>query len=354
MQTIIDKFNQDLINLLKCQEKERKLSENSLKKSDEIQDNSKITEQFESSQSCPFTANNRKPSFDSLSICPSQAETLSQTSESSFFVSYNSSIPQKISSKEIIPVDKKEELDKDIPFFYGVEEYFKKLMPEKFISYTQTKNYLHKNSFIKGNNYRDNIIKKNEDNYNQEYMQFQNYYFCPIFYYPINNFYYNHNYNNFIQKPKNTKNYKVKKDKPIQNNKKENEDKKENEETDKNDNIQKIIDNGISKDDNKEVEDEINKSEISHNPINKEEVSKNNSYKKYYNQKRNKEYNYYKKTSFYNKKNSKIFQRQYNKYSNYFYDENAFYEEKTRNYYTNNYNKRKYQRPYENKFYGYK
>ena len=348
MQTKIDKFEQNFINPLEGQKREEKPTENYLKKSNEIEsdENSKNIDQIESSQSCPFISNGRKTSYDSLSICASQADTLSQTSESSFFLSYSTPNTQQIPTNEII-IDKK--TDEETSFYSGVEEYFKNLMPEKFTEYTHTKNYINKNSYLKSWNKRDNGLKIKKDNtIIQENIQMQNYFYFPVIYYPINDFYFNQlPFTLTHQTKKTTK--KVKNDKLFKKDKKQNEDEVKNK-------TQKVQhkenkEHKYEKKDEKKDEIEIEKISIS----NKEDGKNNNSFfNKNNNYKRNKDSNY-KKTSYYNKKYNQNYQRQYsNKYSNYYYNDNDIYEEEKTYHYNNNYHKKRYQRPFENKFYGYK
>ena len=347
MQTNIDKFELNFINPINNKEKQRKISDNSLKKSNEIETDEipKKMDLFESSQSCPFISNERKKSYDSLSVGVSQADTLSQTSESSFFLSYTTPNSQHISTNESVQIEIK---DKDIPFYYGVEEYFKKIMPNKFIDYTQTKNYIHKNSFLQKNNFRETGIKIQKENINQGNIQVQNYFYFPFVYYPINNFFFNQYSNVYSNNAKNNAKNMIKKDTEIQKDKKENEDEVKN-------NTQKNEDNEQPQYGKK---DEIvtGKNEQMYNSSKKESKNFNNSFNKNYNYKRNKDYN--KKGNYYNKRysnNNNNYQRQYNnKYSNYNNENDIYQDERTYYYNNNNYHKKKYQKPFENKFYGYK
>ena len=343
MQTNIDKFEQNFINPLQNKEKQTKILDISLKKPNEIEsdENHKIMEQFESSQSCPFISNERKKSYDSISVGVSQADTLSQTSESSFFLSYTTPNSQQISINESTQIEIK---DKDIPFYFGIEEYFKKIMPNKFIDYTQTKNYIHKNSYLQKNNFRESGLKIQKENINQGNIQLQNYFYFPLVYYPINNFFFNHYSNAFSNNTKNNTKNIVKNDKEIQKDKKENEDEIKN-------NTSKIEDNEQLQYDKKD-EIENGKNEQISNSFRKERKNFN----KNYNYKRNKDC---KNGIYYNKRynnNNNNYQRQYNnKYSNYYYNENDYYQEERTYYYNNNnYHKKKHQKPFENKFFGYK
>ena len=320
MQTIIDKFEQNFINTIQNKEKH----DNSLKKQNVIESEEipKIMEQeFESSQSCPFLSNERKKSYDSLSVGVSQADTLSQTSESSFFLSFSTPNYQPNSTNESTQIDKK---DKDIPFYFGVEEYFKKKMPHKFTDYTQTKNYIHKNYYLQKNNSKETGIKIQKENIIQGNMPVQNFFYFPFVYYPINNFFFNHYSNAFSNNTKyNTKNI-IKNDKEMKKDKKENED------------VDKVKSNTPKNEDNaqhnygKKDEIENGKNEQIANSFKKEGQNFNISFNKNYNNnyKRNKEY---KKAHYYNNRynnNSNNYQRHYNsKYSNYYYNDNELYQE---------------------------
>jgi len=210
MKTNIDNFN---INLIKGQTqilpKENKIQDTKTKKAENLEV-SKLFEQSELIKSYPSFIKERKISNDSISICGSQAETLSQTSESSFFLSLtnqNKSF-QLNSSNEIIQNEKK--LEKNIPFYHGFEEYFLKLMPDKFSEYKNSKNFLPKNYFYKkGNNDEDTNEDTNSNQKNNNYsrirnkekgqsqsqniLQFTNCFYLPCFriYCPINAYYIN-------------------------------------------------------------------------------------------------------------------------------------------------------------------
>lgn len=102
----------------------------------------------------------RKKSSDSTSNSISQIENLSQTSESSQPNSYG------ISSNLIFSKDSNNKEDEEIIYYYyGTENYFFKIMPEKFSEYKKTKNYFPKNEIIKN---EEKIIEKDEDNKNIE------------------------------------------------------------------------------------------------------------------------------------------------------------------------------------------
>ena len=100
-----------------------------------------------------------KNSHDSISIDGgSQSDSLSQTSDSS------------------IPLSNKKRINKGfwfgniyISFYLGCEEYYKQLMPEKFIEYKKSKNYLSKNSCLK------KIEQNYYLNYTNEYINYFHY-----------------------------------------------------------------------------------------------------------------------------------------------------------------------------------
>ena len=163
----------------------------------------------------------RKISSDSTSFSISQIENLSQTSESSLL---NSCIlnPNFIVQRDPIIKNDKEEIN----YFYGVEDYFYEIMPDKFYEYKKTKNYLpkfhiksnedkeKKNSqndeekkYIQDDKDINNIKKEGEAKINKEkdinegnnFKQFQQnnlYYpmFNNIFFYNYNIYYYNYPY----------------------------------------------------------------------------------------------------------------------------------------------------------------
>ena len=317
---------------------------------------SQIFDQSDITQSCSFSLNERKKSHDSTSICGSQVETLSQTSESSFFLSYTNQNTQNITSNEIIQTEEYK-VNKDNSYYFGVAEYFQKLMPEKFIEYTKTKNYLNKNNLSKKRDQNN----PNIDNYIDNHMD--NYFYFPIVYCPINTFYFN-NISNIIYNNNKCKKNRKENIKQEQRNKNKNkkdigEDKKENENEEVK--TEKI------KDKPKEEKDEL----IQEKSIN-EKRSKYQNYPKMrnnYNNRSKYQDNTYRKTNYNNKNtrnnqnynnrkyNNNFSNNYYNNYSdkayNYYYLNESIKEERTR-YYYNNYQKRRYQKPYENKFSNYK
>ena len=104
----------------------------------EIKDNQKISI---NSQNLLLTSySDRRRSSDSTSISISQTENLSQTSESS--LTNQNTNNSKIINNGITKKDSVEE--EQIDYFFGIEKYFYKIMPQKFCDYKKSKNYLPK------------------------------------------------------------------------------------------------------------------------------------------------------------------------------------------------------------------
>ena len=359
MNSKIDNFNKSFIKAQTQKlTKENKIQDKKLEKTENIEV-SKLFEQSELVKSYPSLIKERKISNDSISICGSQAETLSQTSESSFFLSFTNQnkSSQLNSSKEIIQIEKK--LQKNIPFYHGLEEYFHKLMPEKFSEYKNSKNFLPKNSYYKKHDYNEysnsksknnnkakikNKEKRQSQNQNQNMLQFANCFYLPCFgiYCPINAFYFN-NFSTVI----------------INNNNKINNKKENNEKVN-----QKVKKEESSEDKDKKLLNEKEEIEIDQD---KEQEQKsfinsnkkhcnypNHTYIQKYNYKRNlnQEYNH-NSQKFINLKynNQNYYNKKYNKFSDY-YNENDFQQERN-SYYNNNYYKRRHHNIYENRFYKY-
>ena len=166
-----------------------------------------------------FSLNDRKKSSDSTSMSFSQTENLSQLSEPSSLIS-NTNNFQKIYSNEIIQKDliKEEEMN----FFYGIENYFLKIMPEKFSEYKKTKNYLPKKKLKETekdnekqieqkdneNSISENDVNMEENKFNQNLnLQMNNNLYYPtygnIFYYTYNTFCFNCPFTNIINNENN-------------------------------------------------------------------------------------------------------------------------------------------------------
>lgn len=329
----------------------------------ESQETSQIMDQIN-----PSFITERKKSNDSISICGSLAETtLSQNSESSIFLSFTNQNKSQINStNENIEI----EADKDIPFYYGYEKYYRRLMPEKFDEYKNSKNFLPKNSFTNNDeskcNINDNIAmnKNYEINQNQNKFQNNNCFYFPYYgvYCPINSFYFNHFskviINNYNNKKKDIKN-KKKNDKV---NKIYKKDKKDSEEIKKEEIKEVQIDEKVK---NKiEPKKEQNEQELNKNEEQKETINTNtnkNKHSNHTNQKnnhkrnmnhennnKNKNYNNYNKQRY-----NQNLNRNYNNCSNY-YNSNEIYQEERNRYYYNNYYNRRYHNKFESKFSYYK
>lgn len=104
----------------------------------EVKDNQKI--QFKNQNLSLTSFSDRKKSSDSTSISMSQTENLSQTSESSLTL-------QNTNNSKIIKngIKKKDSVQEDqTDYYFGIENYFYKIMPQKFCEYKKSKNYLPK------------------------------------------------------------------------------------------------------------------------------------------------------------------------------------------------------------------
>ena len=142
----------------------------------------------------------RKISSDSTSISNSLMENLSQTSESSCIYSSNNNLNNN-SQKEF---QKKEE--ESYNYFFGIEKYFFKIMPEKFNDYKKSKNFLPKSLNKQKEEKKDDEKKENEDkdnnckienhNMNKNLSNIQNNIYYPtygnLFYLPCNPFCFNY------------------------------------------------------------------------------------------------------------------------------------------------------------------
>ena len=303
----------------------------------------------ETIKSCQTFDTERKISNDSMSNCGSQNDTLSQTSESSIFINVvNPNKSQINSTSEGVQNEKKIEKNKKISYFYGIEEYYRKLMPDKFTEYKKTKNFLSKSSCIKKADLELNIEKnekvnlnskkeENKQNQNTNMLQYQNCFYlsCYGIFYPVNpanfNSFYFNNFSNIF-----TKNY-IKNDKKKENYiTNEKNEKKEDEEQ-------------IENKQEQEKETIINKEEICENEENKENdflINRSKyKYKRYLYQK------YYYKNPKYNYFVSQRYSKKYNKFS--YYNSNSVYFEEKSSYYNSYYSKRRFNNDYDNKYYNY-
>ena len=320
---------------------------------------SEIKERTEIVQTFYYSPKERKASNDTLSINGSQAETLSQTSESSFFLSFtNSNKSQLNSSKENIQVENK--LNVDVPYYFGLEEYYQKIMPEKFNEYKKTKNYLPKFSKTIKNEESFSTLEQNksrEMNQNSIQFQYRNYFPFPYYgiFYQVNPLMFNHFSKTFINNQYNKNKNKNKKiiknnsddDKPIK------EDKIEVKQENKKDNDKKENDKKDNKNEegNEQIEKKVQKQQnlYSKNTNKIQHTSNKNNYKrntdKEYNNQRNSNYNNY--NGQYKKNYKKNYNYKYNHYNYYDYHDNYQNE---RSFYNNNYHKRRNYNMYENEF----
>ena len=318
---------------------------------------SEIKERTEIVQAYYYSPKERKASNDTLSMNGSQAETLSQTSESSFFLSFtNSNKSQLNSSKENIQVESKQNVD--VPYYFGLEEYYQKIMPEKFTEYKKTKNYLPKYSKTIKNEESFNTLeqsKSKEMSQNSMQFQYRNYFPFPYYgiFYQVNPLMFNqfskafisNNFNKNKNKNKNIIKNKTDDDKTIKEDKKE--DQKENKTDDKKDDKK----DNKNEEKNDQIEKKVQKQQkqYSKNTNKTQHISNKNNYKRNadreYNNQRNSNYNNY--NGQYKKNYKKNYNYKYNHYNYYDYNDNYQNE---RSFYNNNYHKRRNHNMYENEF----
>ena len=286
---------------------------------------------------------NSTQSSDVTSISFSQTENLSQTSEN-IFIPYD--------SKQNVELDAQKELklkERDTNYFSGIENYFRKIYPEKFEEYKHSKNFLPKkkkeNNINKFGN--ENLSSISLDGSGEKKINNKNNFQYPnnFYYYPINGnmiyYIYNNFYLNFlnIQQNQNNKN---------EGNKKNDETKREVFEEDKKERNKDNV-NEIEKTGNKkvnEIKDEydnvyiIKKRNIKNTNNIKNKNEKTNYYKNYNQERLNEKtykdnnFHYYK-----DKNNCKYYNNNgYNKYNENngkrkrkFYFENNFYKKKYHN-----------------------
>ena len=143
-------------------------------------------------------------SSEMTSISLSQAENLSQISDNIY-------IPNESKQNNLSPEIKIEE--KNVDYFFGYENYFRELFPEKFDEYKTSRNYLPKkqrdpnknqnyeNSFSNSININEtqnefNNQEENKIDINNNFQFGNNFYYYPMngnfFYYLYNNFYINY------------------------------------------------------------------------------------------------------------------------------------------------------------------
>ena len=311
-----------------------------ISKEDKFPTNHNKTEKLENKYYQKEFLINNIQSCDVTSISLSQTENTSQTSENIF------------SNQNGISENPKETKfnENEFNYYFGVENYFRKIYPEKFDEYKSSINFLPKNrKDININKFQNNLsqtpIEENQMN-NNNINNFQ--YGNNLYYYPINGI--NGNiiyciYNNFYFNFLNTQSQPTNKnDKNQANNNTEKnfnqkeEDKKEKEK----ENFNKIKDNENLKQD--KIEDEYESVYIikrKNNKSNSNSNRKNNkmNFCKTLKQERPKEkmckdkdYNYHnynnRSNYYYNNDNFNKFNGNYDKRRKKFYGENNYYKNK--------------------------
>ena len=311
-----------------------------ISKEDKFPTNHNKTEKLENKYYQKEFLINNIQSYDVTSISLSQTENTSQTSENIF------------SNQNGISENPKETKfnENEFNYYFGVENYFRKIYPEKFDEYKSSRNFLPKNrKDININKFQNNLsqtpIEENQMN-NNNINNFQ--YGNNLYYYPINGI--NGNiiyciYNNFYFNFLNTQSQPTNKnDKNQANNNTEKnfnqkeEDKKEKEK----ENFNKIKDNENLKQD--KIEDEYESVYIikrKNNKSNSNSNRKNNkmNFCKTLKQERPKEkmckdkdYNYHnynnRSNYYYNNDNFNKFNGNYDKRRKKFYGENNYYKKK--------------------------
>ena len=311
-----------------------------ISKEDKFPTNHNKTEKLENKYYQKEFLINNIQSCDVTSISLSQTENTSQTSENIF------------SNQNGISDNPKETKfnENEFNYYFGVENYFRKIYPEKFDEYKSSRNFLRKNrKDININKFQNNLsqtpIEENQMN-NNNINNFQ--YGNNLYYYPINGIngniiycIYNNFYFNFLntQSQPTNKNDKNKANNNTEKNfNQKEEDKKEKEK----ENFNKIKDNENLKQD--KIEDEYESVYIikrKNNKSNSNSNRKNNkmNFCKTLKQERPKEkrckekdYNYHnynnRNNYYYNNDNFNKFNGNYDKRRKKFYGENNYYKKK--------------------------
>jgi len=248
-----------------------------------------------------FNSEEMKKSHDSISIDDgSQIDTLSQTSDSSIPLSNKREKKNSVNKGFVFE-------RKYISFYFGYEEYYRQLMPEKFNEYKKSKNYLSKNSCLKINE------QNNYLNYANEYIN----YFHYSDYIHFNNYIYENGFPFYICNSNYNKEEEIKESKEIKEVKEIKE--KENE-----DNIKQ----NQQRNDRKEEKDKNNDNYYKHKELSRKNnyINRKNQYQKYNSNKGHK-FKYYKREKHY-------INRKCNKFSKFNFCDN-YREEK--HYYYNSY-----------------
>ena len=285
-----------------------------------------------------FLINNIQ-SNDVNSISLSQTENTSQTSENIF------------SNTNIISESPKESKfnENELNYYFGIENYFRKIYPEKFDEYKSSRNFLPKKSKdININKFQNNLSQSNlEENKtnNNNTNNFQN--GNNLYYYPVNGniiyYIYNNYYFNFLNIQSQSANKKG--TNPTDSNTEKNSNQKEKDKKE----FEKENFNKIKNNENimpEKIEDEYqniyiikrkNKQNNSNNKSNKgnfyksskQERPKEKRYKdKEYKNCNYQNYNNNKNSYYYNNDNFNKFNGNYEKRKKRFYGENNYYKNK--------------------------
>ena len=311
-----------------------------ISKEDKFPTNHNKTEKLENKYYQKEFLINNIQSCDVTSISLSQTENTSQTSENIF------------SNQNGISDNPKETKfnENEFNYYFGVENYFRKIYPEKFDEYKSSRNFLPKNrKDININKFQNNLsqtpIEENQMNNNNinNFQYGNNFYYYPIngingniIYCIYNNFYFN--FLNTQSQPTNKNDKNQANNNTEKNFNQKEEDKKEKEK----ENFNKIKDNENLKQD--KIEDEYESVYIikrKNNKSNSNSNRKNNkmNFCKTLKQERPKEkrckekdYNYHnynnRNNYYYNNDNFNKFNGNYDKRRKKFYGENNYYKKK--------------------------
>ena len=283
------------------------LTSSSSKNIEEIECKINDNDKFSNSN---FSINDKYNCSDSTS----HTDNLSYTSESSFFY-FGSNGTQSINYN----VQNKNNVN--LNYYEGAENFFKKIMPEKFYEYKKTKNYIPKTLlneknrtfFIKkAENTRKTDKNKQKNKFDNSFISFQNTIYYPmignLYFYKANNFYFNYPFFNINNNETNK----------IEESKKEKE---------------KQIENEINN--NKNEDSEENK-DLNIYIIKKKE--KHQKYKKNSNDEKNQKSNYNNSNKEPNLDRNKISYNNHKKNNNYYYKKNNINNCDNGNYYNLNEN----------------
>ncbi len=206
---ISTEIEQNLVKNKNTNFNEQKIGLEEKNKQKEFVENKTFTEDLEQDNMI-----DRKKSSDSTSISLSQEENFSQASEISLLYPYNSNINTQRTNISRINSNN---LCQETNYFYGIENYFFKIMPEKFSEYKNSRNYLPKNNNKVNeeviNEFKNEIVDENkikiEDNKFNNYCMANNFYnpiYANIFYYTYNNLFFNYQNQNIRNNSNNTYN----------------------------------------------------------------------------------------------------------------------------------------------------